>query len=84
VSSEIHIREETEGDWSAVYALNVLAFGSAAEARLVDALRDQARPFGIDSDYGAPEEAFMAVELQPGALRGKSGRATFHPAFDHL
>ena len=37
------IRNEEEKDWAAVYALNVAAFETPAEANLVDALRQQAR-----------------------------------------
>ena len=37
------IRNEEESDWAAVYALNVAAFETPAEANLVDALRQQAR-----------------------------------------
>ena len=37
--------------------------------------------FGIDSDFPAPDEAFMAVELQAGALGNKSGRVKYHRAF---
>lgn len=39
---------------------------------------------GIDSDYDAPEEAFMVLELQPGALADCSGRIHYHPAFATL
>lgn len=35
----IHVRAETPGDAAAIHALNLAAFGSDAEARLVDALR---------------------------------------------
>ena len=38
------IRNEEEKDWAAVHALNVAAFETPAEANLVDALRQQARP----------------------------------------
>lgn len=38
--------------------------------------------FGIDSEYGVPDDTFMAMELQSGALNGISGRAKYHPAFD--
>ena len=38
------IRNEEDRDRSAVHALNVAAFETAAEADLVDALRQQARP----------------------------------------
>lgn len=40
--------------------------------------------FGIDCEYEVPEEAFMVMELQPGALRGKTGRVTFHEAFNNV
>jgi putative acetyltransferase len=36
---------------------------------------------GIGSEYDAPPEAFMALELRPGALAGASGTARYHPAF---
>ncbi len=38
------VRNEAETDHAAVHALNVAAFGSPAEAELVDALRQQVRP----------------------------------------
>ena len=38
------IRAEEQRDWAAVYAVNVSAFETPAEAKLVDALRDQAQP----------------------------------------
>jgi putative acetyltransferase len=37
--------------------------------------------FGIYSEYEVPEEVFMAIELQPEAFSGKTGRAKFHAAF---
>ncbi len=37
--------------------------------------------FGIDSVYTVPPEVFMAQELLPGVLAGRSGRAHYHPAF---
>jgi len=37
--------------------------------------------FGIDSEYEVPEEVFMAMELQPEGLCGKTGRVRYHPAF---
>ena len=37
--------------------------------------------FGIDSEYDVPEEVFMAMELQPGALNGMKGTVRFHSAF---
>ena len=39
--------------------------------------------FGIDSEYEVPEGVFMAMELQPEALSGKTGRAKYHPAFSN-
>ena len=35
---------------------------------------------GIRDAYGAPPEAFMALELVPGALRGATGTAHYDPA----
>jgi putative acetyltransferase len=43
-----------------------------------------ARQFGIDSEYDVPEEVFMALELKPTALSGKTGKVKYHPAFDKL
>ncbi len=40
--------------------------------------------FGIDSDYDVPEEVFMVLELQPGALSGKTGRVKYHTAFSNI
>ena len=40
--------------------------------------------FGIDSEYDVPEEVFMALELQPDALSGKTGNVKYHPAFSNL
>jgi len=37
--------------------------------------------FGITSEYDAPAEAFMVVELQPGYLRGATGTVRHHEAF---
>lgn len=37
--------------------------------------------FGIDSEYEVPEEVFMAMELQPGALGDRAGRVQYHAAF---
>lgn len=165
------IRNEVAGDRAAVHALNAAAFDTAAEADLVDALRERARPlvslvaedggalighilfspvalpghprlaimglapmavaaehrgrgvgsalaraglercretgcdavvvlghpayyprfgfvpsarFGIGCEYVAPAEAFMILELRPGALAGASGTARYHAAFAAL
>ena len=40
--------------------------------------------FGIDSDYDVPEEVFMALELEPEALMGKTGRVKYHAAFSNV
>lgn len=39
------IRKEEEGDWFSVHALNTECFQTPAEALLVDALREQVRPY---------------------------------------
>lgn len=167
----ICVRDEALRDQAAVRAINVAAFGRAAEADLVDALRGQAQPcvslvaavddavvghvmfspvtvdghphaqlmglapmavqashrgrgigsalvragldrcrmlqrdtvvvlghpdyyprfgfspasrYGVRCPYEAPDEAFMLLELRPGALRGVHGTARYHPAFDAL
>ncbi len=165
------IRPEEQIDRGAVYAVNVSAFETPAEADLVDALREEARPvvslvaeedgeivghimfspvslsghpdlqmmglapmavvpqrqrrgvgsalvraglercrelgcgavvvlghpgyyprfgfspssrFGITSEYEVPEEVFMVLELEPGALSGVSGTVRYHAAFSRL
>jgi len=40
--------------------------------------------FEIVSEYQVPEEVFMAMELQPEALQGKSGCVKYHAAFSEL
>ena len=40
--------------------------------------------YGIESQYEVPDEVFMALELEPGALAGKAGNMRYHPAFDAL
>jgi len=40
--------------------------------------------FGIDSEYEVPEDVFMAIELVPDALNGKTGTAKFHYAFSNV
>lgn len=40
--------------------------------------------FDIDSEYDVPEDVFMAMELQPEGLRGKTGIVRYHRAFSNL
>jgi len=37
--------------------------------------------YGISSEYDVPDEVFMAIEIEPGALQGLSGRAAYDDAF---
>ena len=37
--------------------------------------------FGIGCEYDVPEDVFMAMELQPAALRGATGTVKYHAAF---
>jgi len=37
--------------------------------------------FSIGCEYDVPEDVFMVLELQPGCLRGVSGKIRYHPAF---
>lgn len=38
--------------------------------------------YGISCPYDAPDDSFMALELQPGSLSGHAGRAVYQPEFD--
>lgn len=40
--------------------------------------------FGIGSEFEAPDEAFMLLELAPGYLAGASGTVHFHAAFQNV
>jgi putative acetyltransferase len=40
--------------------------------------------FGIRCEYDVPDDHFMALELVPDVLRGKSGTIQYHPAFAGL
>lgn len=40
-----------------------------------------AEGFGLQSEYDVPAEAFMAMELEPGALEGVRGVVRYHVAF---
>jgi putative acetyltransferase len=37
--------------------------------------------FGLSCEYDVADDVFMAVELEHGILRGKSGTVSYHPAF---
>jgi len=37
--------------------------------------------FGIGCEYDVPDEFFLALELEPAVLVGKSGTIRYHPAF---
>jgi putative acetyltransferase len=39
---------------------------------------------GLGCEYDGPAEAFMALELRPGTLRGASGTVQYHAAFASL
>jgi len=39
---------------------------------------------GLGCEYEVPEEVFMAMELQPGALGRASGTVRYHSAFRNL
>lgn len=167
----MQIRPERTDDIPAVRAVNVAAFETSAEANLVDALREQARPivslvgedeaaivghilfspvtvsghtdlqiaglapmavlpsrqrqgigsrlvreglercrqagfaavvvlghaayyprfgfvpasrFGLRSEYDVPDDVFMVLELEAGALKRTSGMIRYHPAFANV
>jgi putative acetyltransferase len=37
--------------------------------------------FGLGCEYDVPDDVFMALELDQGILKGKSGTIHYHPAF---
>jgi len=43
-----------------------------------------ARAEGLEVPFPVPDEAFMALELVPGALSGISGMVRYSPAFDEV
>jgi putative acetyltransferase len=42
------------------------------------------RRFLIGCEYDVPDDVFMVLELQPGFLRGASGKVKYHAAFGEL
>lgn len=40
--------------------------------------------FGIRCEYDVPDDVFMALELEPGILGGKSGIIRYHAAFGQI
>jgi len=42
----------------------------------------RASMFGVRCEYKAPDDAFMIMELRPGALKGVRGIARYHRAFE--
>ena len=45
---------------------------------------EPASRFGIGSEYDVPDEVFMALELRPGSLDGKTGTIRYHAAFNEM
>lgn len=43
-----------------------------------------ARAQGLQCEYEVPDEAFMVLELTPGALRGRGGLVVFPPEFANV
>lgn len=43
-----------------------------------------AMPLGIRCPFEVPTEAFMLLELQPGALAGRTGTVCYRPEFDRV
>ena len=66
------IRNEERRDWAAVHAVNEAAFGTPAEANLVDALREQAQP--TVSLVAEDNETIVGhIMFSPVALSGHPG-----------
>jgi len=45
---------------------------------------EPARPRGLEAPFPVPDEAFLVLELVPGALRGVRGTVVYPPAFDEV
>jgi len=45
---------------------------------------DPAKPRGIECEYEVPDEAWMVLELQEGALAGRSGVVKYQPEFNEV
>jgi putative acetyltransferase len=43
-----------------------------------------ASSMGLRSEYDVPDEVFMVIELQEGALGGRRGLVKYHPEFSKL
>jgi putative acetyltransferase len=69
------IKLATEADWEAIFLLGEPAYYERFGFRAA-----LAAPFS--SPYSGPY--FMALELKPGALKGKSGAIEYAPAFSQL
>jgi putative acetyltransferase len=41
-----------------------------------------ARAQGLEAPFPVPDEAFLAIELVPGSLRGVKGSVVYPPAFE--
>jgi putative acetyltransferase len=39
---------------------------------------------GLRCEYPVPDDAFMAIELTPGALQGRTGLVKYHPEFGRV
>ena len=44
----------------------------------------RASQFGLRTEIDCPDEAFMAIELRPGALAGRGGMVRYRPEFGAL
>jgi len=45
---------------------------------------EPARPKGVSAPFPVPDESWMVIELQPGALSGVQGTVRYPPAFDDV
>jgi putative acetyltransferase len=45
---------------------------------------EPASNYSIKSEYDAPDEAFMIIQLREGALAGRAGIAKYQPEFDEV
>jgi predicted N-acetyltransferase YhbS len=75
------IRKEEYEDWPVVHALNASVFETAAEAKLVDALRRDAKP--IISLVAAEGKEIVGPHLVLACFSGRSSGANDHGTCAH-
>lgn len=64
------------GDWAVLPSSRSVTRRTTPDLAFIPASR-----FALACEYDVPDDVFMALELEPGALHGKEGTIRYHPAF---